>query len=437
MPVKVFEDVWEARFPVVEPVAFGESTMGAFPLTALHSTGSELRQVSVVVLENGRLRVAVCPSLGGRVVTLDGAMPSVVEAVGEGPRSCSLACGVQFTLAPGSDAMASFDHLVHESDTECAVMVFGSVAGQPLSLQVVYTLLPDADELLVEARVFNRSLSPQRFSLAAVEVGGTEDVVSESVLAPRDTRAFRLRLGQGATGINVHGIEQNDRAAIGLEEHDGTDPASLPIHLRGAAHLRSAGQFALVGDYRAALEQCDSALATLGDDPLTWWQRAVLARLVGERDDDSPELAAAHALSPLEPVLRAEAFLSIPQTHGKEPSTVLKPLANDPDALHECVHLYIEAGFLSDASRLIDEALRHGEHPLLRYMHAWTLMKHTRMEMEAATEVTRAAKSPLQPPFPWRPLEVQAVEDLHARFTKDERINALYDLLLKRNGPAN
>jgi len=158
--------------------------------------------------------------------------------------------------------------------------------------------------------------------------------------------------------------------------------------------------------------------------------------LVGERDEESPELAAAHALSPLEPVLRAEAFLSIPQTHGKEPSTVMRPLAGDPDALHECAHLYIEAGFLSDASRLIDEALRHGEHPMLRYMHAWILMKHTRMEMEAAAEVSRAAKSPLQPPFPWRPLEVQAVEELHARFPNDERLRALSELLQKRNGPA-
>lgn len=435
MPVRVFEEVWEARFPVVEPVAFGTGTMGAYPLTALRATGSEVRGVPVVVLDNGVLRVAVCPSLGGRVVALKGPSPSLVEAVGEGPRGCSLACGVQFTLAPGSDAMASFDHLVHEADGECAVMVFGCVPGQRLTLQVVYTLLDGADELLVEARVSNRSLSPQRFSLAAVEEGGTEDVVSESVLAPRDTRAFRLRLAQGATSINVHGIEQNDVSRISLSDHDGDEPTSLPIHLRGAAHLRAAGRLAQRGDYRAALDDVDSALATLGDDPLTWWQRAVLARLVGERDDESPELAAAHALSPLEPVLRAEAFLSIPQTHGKEPSTVMKPLAGDPDALHECVHLYIEAGFLSDASRLIDEALRHGEHPLLRYMHAWILMKHTRMEMEAATEVSRAAKSPLQPPFPWRPLEVQAVEELHARFPKGERLKSLVELLKKRNGP--
>jgi hypothetical protein len=286
-----------------------------------------------------------------------------------------------------------------------------------------------AEELLVEARVFNRSLSPHTFSLAAVQEGGTEDVVSETVLAPRDTRAFRLRLAQGTAGINVHGVEQNDTSPVGANDPTGVEPESLPIHLRGAAHLRKAGQLALAGDLRAALEQVDSALATLGDDPLTWWQRAVLARLVGERDEDSPELTAAHALSPLEPVLRAEAFLSTPQTHGREPSSVLKPLAGDPDALHECAHLYVEAGFLSDASRLIDEALRHGEHPMLRYMHAWTLLKHTRMEMEAATEVARAAKSPLQPPFPWRPLEVQAIEDLHARFPNDERLAAMAGLL--------
>jgi hypothetical protein len=64
------------------------------------------------------------------------------------------------------------------------------------------------------------------------------------------------------------------------------------------------------------------------------------------------------------------------------------------------------------------------------------LMVHTRLEMEAASEVVKAGKSPVQPPFPWRPLEVEAVGFLAQRFPKDERLGTLKGLLDKRSSPA-
>jgi hypothetical protein len=440
MPSRVIEDDWEVEAAVIEPVAFGGApwTMSAYPLTQLRLLGrSEVRSFPVVVLSNPFLRAVVCPALGGRVVGIGEDPPARLSIVESGPRSLSLTDGVQLTLAPGTDGFAPFDHLVHEpkdGSSPAAVMVFGSVQGTGLSLQVVYSLPPDSPELLVEARVFNRTLEWVRFGIAVLVDGRAEDAVSETVLAPRDTRAIELRLGVGPT---ISGIEQNDMARADLPSgRAGDPPGSLPIQLRGAAYLRSAHRETLLGDLGRSLAHVDSALATLGDDPLCWWHRAVLARLLGERDDESVELSTAHALSPMEPLLKAEAFLSMPQTHGREPSPLMRSLAMDGDALHECVHLYAEAGFLQEASRLIDEAQRHREFPLLRYMNAWMLMAHTRMEAEAASEVARASKHALEPPFPWRPLEVEAVTLLAARFPSDPRLESLKALLDKRSSPA-
>ncbi len=334
---------------------------------------------------------------------------------------------------------------------------------------------PGSRELFVEARVFNRSLVPNVFGVEMFvgcegcsveddvvtfanravlslahgvnsEPGLCHSSLASGFLAPRDTRAFRARLGLDAIPRAFDGafFEREVMESVisaqddSLQTHaiDVESPESCPISLRGAAHLRAAAVCSMRGDYRASLEHVDSALTTLGDDPLAWWQRAALLRLIGE-EDNSLELTHAHALSPMDPVLRAEAFLSVPQQMGKEPTTVLLPLVEDPDALHEVVHLHLEAGLIQEASRLIDEALRHKEFPLLRYVYAWNLYKSTRMQIEAASEVAKAAKAPIEPPFPWRPLEIEAVNGLAGAFPSDVRLQTLKALLDKRSGPAN
>jgi hypothetical protein len=326
-------------------------------------------------------------------------------------------------------------HEPSDDDGPAALLLHGSTPGSGLSLQVVYSLLPDSDELLVEARVFNRTLDslPLRPVVCFSGLGGSDgfcghDILPDCFIAPRDSVAFPFRIGTEDVEVPT--------STYGSVQDTWRDPAapveSLPIHLRGAAHIRLANAAALVHDFASALDHVDSALATLADDPLAWWQRAVLARLNGE--DNDQELTTAHALSPLEPALRAEAFLAMPQTHSKEPSAVLKGFS--PDDFHETVHLLIEAGLYQEATRLMDEAQRHQEHPLLRYMHAWCLMQTTRMEVEASFEVQKAGKAPIAPPFPWRPLEERAVRELAERFSKDERLRALVGLLDKRSGPA-
>ena len=93
------------------------------------------------------------------------------------------------------------------------------------------------------------------------------------------------------------------------------------------------------------------------DDPLLWWGKAVALRLAGE--DNEQELLNAHFLAPLEPALRAESFLSQPINPDGAPSPLLASLAENPEEFIEVACLLIDCGLFDQASRWIDEALRH------------------------------------------------------------------------------
>lgn len=445
------------RAPSVEPVPFGD--LGSYPLPGLRlSGGSSLLSLAVLTLENDHLWAVVCPSLGMRVLALFDkergreviAAPSSLEAAPVGRRGLWMQHGVQVSLDAEIDSMSRYDFVLHEGDEVAAVMMFGSVPGRAQSLQVCFSLPEGSRELLVEARVFSRSLSCSRFAIDAVGSGGAHVLhevllrkniadgvvlsrVASGELSPRDTRAFRFRIGVDVASDTNDGVFQEEPVRAFVPSEGGAD--SQPISLRGAAHLREAAALASTGEFRVALDRTDSALATLGDDPLAWWYRAALVRTIGEEENDA-ELTTAHALSPMEPMLRAEAFLSVPEQYGKEPTSVMEPLVGDPDSLFETVHLLFESGLARDAARVVDEALRHKEFPLLRYVLAWNLYKSTRMQVEAADHVMRILKAPIEPPFPWRPLEVEAVMGLASAFPSDGRLRALAELLEKRNGPA-
>jgi hypothetical protein len=182
-------------------------------------------------------------------------------------------------------------------------------------------------------------------------------------------------------------------------------------------------------DHRAAAQALSRAASAQDEDALAWWAHAVATRLAGEDLAERHDLLNAHYLSPLEPLLRAEAYLSTPVAAGKEPNPVSKPLAENPDAALEAVCALLDLGLDSEAARLGDELLRHRELPLLRYLLAHSLLRGTRMVAEAAAHVRTASDSPIAPPFPWRPLERAAVTGLAERFPDDRRLATLSGLL--------
>lgn len=193
---------------------------------------------------------------------------------------------------------------------------------------------------------------------------------------------------------------------------------------RRAATLVALAYRAIAQDDCARARQLvDDALGLNQEDHLAWWLRAALSR--GESQDDLPN---AHFLAPFEPVLRAESFFAM-AVNERDPSPLIAPLADDPDALVEVAVRLGEAGLVDDLARWIDEALRHREVPMLRYILADALLAKSRMAVEAADHVARVAKAPINPPYPWRPYERAVLDRLGERFPEDARLAELREMM--------
>jgi len=173
-------------------------------------------------------------------------------------------------------------------------------------------------------------------------------------------------------------------------------------------------------DAEAAFEQ---ALNYNAEDPLLWWGKAVAARLDGKENE--AEVLNAHYLAPLEPALRAESYLAQPISLDPEPNRLLAPLEENPEEFIEVACLLIEAGMHDQASRWLDEAIRHRDLPMLRYLMAYCLVVKTRLNAEASEQVRVAGKTPLVPPFPFRDLERTAILTLSETFPSDQRLAVL------------
>lgn len=194
--------------------------------------------------------------------------------------------------------------------------------------------------------------------------------------------------------------------------------ACFSVASRPTAWVMRAHRALAAREYALADERLEQALLFNAEDHLAWWLKAMILRLRG-REGERPELLNAHYLAPLEPALKAEAFLGLSPEMGAEPHPLLKSLATNPGALVEVAALLVEAGLDDQATRWIDEALRHRDLPMLRYLQAYCFLRSSRMVAEASQHLALAAMSPLGPPYPWRPIEWQALLALQNRFPKD------------------
>ncbi|MCC7434667.1 MAG: hypothetical protein IT363_08270 [Methanoregulaceae archaeon] len=192
---------------------------------------------------------------------------------------------------------------------------------------------------------------------------------------------------------------------------------------RAATLIALAYRAITADDLGKARQLVDDALGHNQEDHLAWWLRAALHR--GESEHDLPN---AHFLAPMEPLLRAESFLAM-AVNERDPNPLIAPLADDPDALIEVAVRLGEAGLKDDLARWIDEALRHREVPMLRYILADALLQKSRMAVEAADHVARVAKAPINPPYPWRSYERAVLERLGERFPDDARIAELRQMM--------
>jgi tetratricopeptide (TPR) repeat protein len=194
------------------------------------------------------------------------------------------------------------------------------------------------------------------------------------------------------------------------------------------------------GDFAEAGLRAEQELLYNGDDTLAWIEKAVAARLDVSDSEleiaDNGELANAHFLAPLEPLLRAEAFFRMPTVEGVGPSHFLEPLRSFHDEMVEIACFLLERGLFVDAGRWLDEALRLAPCPMAAYLMAYCYKVASRMDIQAAELVGRAAAMPESGPYPWRPIEVQALKTLVEAFSGDPRLRLFLEMAMQSQTPA-
>ncbi len=214
-------------------------------------------------------------------------------------------------------------------------------------------------------------------------------------------------------------------ALVQLESYEeggefSLNAAAVPPMLAPAAMIAQA-------DRSRSADLAREAATLNPQDALGWWLAASLRSVAKEEEGD--ELMQAHALAPLEPMLRAEGFLRQDETLLTEPSTLLRPLARAPDLLLACVETLIRGGRAKDAARLLDEAIRHLDCVMYRIAFAGLHESATGMRAEAAQHLMAASKLPPGPPYPWRPHEQRSVMLLAERHPQYRFLNDLAGLV--------
>lgn len=229
---------------------------------------------------------------------------------------------------------------------------------------------------------------------------------------------------------DAQGKEMIRWGAEGLAGTDEVDGDSMNAGTRHIFYLSHGIRALKERRYADADTDFEQALLYNGDDPLLWWIKGVTRRLMGDLSEDRPELPNAHYLAPLEPALRAEAFLSQPSEQSRDPNPLVAAMS--PDEIVEMACLLLEHGLPDEATRWIDESLRHYDLAMLRYLQADALLTETRMATEAAQHLMLAASAQV-PPYPWRPYEVEAVARLLKRFPADMRLREFANLTMGEN----
>lgn len=203
-----------------------------------------------------------------------------------------------------------------------------------------------------------------------------------------------------------------------------------PFGLEGVVALSRAMKFTRNQNWAMALSEIDQAINFRADDPLLWWLRSAVERNMNDIEGERTSLLNAQYLAPMEPMLRVEAFLSTPIASSPGPSPLLKPIANDPDALLDAISILWDCGFFVDTARLMKDCLEIKETPLVRYMYAYGLIHFAHLKTEAAEQVARVSGERISPPFPNRKWERIAIEDLRIQFKDDQRLQQTWSLMI-------
>ena len=301
---------------------------------------------------------------------------------------------------------ASEDFLVGFKDESLQVHSTQSLASAKMVLRT--------DDGTLEATA---DLGPTQVFHAEIPVGS---ISAFAILSERETILQPLQL------IVEFVWPQEFAKAIESSAPQQTD-AQLREALRNP-FLRPSAWLALAyrsSDSGIAIERVESSLMFNPEDHLAWIHKSFCEGPVEEPES----VLNAHYLACLEPMLRCESFLTQGQEAlRKDPSKLVEPLADSPDALVEVACILVESRRYEDLFRWVDECLRHREVAMLRYILAFAYVESGKHEFETAMQVQKVALQPVTAPYPWRRIERHVLETLSLQFPSDERIKDLLGL---------
>jgi tetratricopeptide (TPR) repeat protein len=263
---------------------------------------------------------------------------------------------------------------------------------------------------------------------ASLELSTVGNIAGFAIMSPDRKEEIRFEpLGMGSIGgFNHAEPEQHQWYPDASQTLDELERAGFHWPWRAISEELIGKKLLRMGDFDGARRRFEQALLYNAENHLVWWLKAACSRLEGKQEPESPDQLNAHYLAPLEPCLRAEAFLQQTNALGSEPNPLLRGMEETPLDFLEVACQLVEAGLFADATRWIDEAIRHVDMPMLRYLQAYCLLAGSRLDMEAALQLTQAAKLGFVPPYPYRRIEAEALKVLLDRFGSDT--------LLKRYG---
>jgi len=289
-----------------------------------------------------------------------------------------------------------------------------SATGQPEAI----VLIRDAHGDPFEARAAIGPGSAFSSALAGSLASPTELAVRTSTdfLASTRHHAVPLPPAHGDPAMELTGVP-------------GTWNLPTLHHLAKGRDLGAVARYALAanaasnGNWDEADGHLVEAINLNAECELLWWFRAAIARNRGsEAQEEDANLLNAHYLSPMDPLLRAEAFLGLGMSLSAEPNPMLSALHEFPDKVVEVACHYIRSGLYTDASRWIDESLRHAESYRLRVLQCWLLATRTRMEVEAMQHLAKIDIDAVGAPLPSDPVELLALMQLCERFPQQQAL---------------
>lgn len=435
-PVVAYADMIRLRLPRLETVALTpESTsFASYPFPWLVPSGEEQDfEFHTYNLENDYLKVSVVPGLGGRIVSLfekETGREHIAPPTGlvlDETRGQRLDFGIEVQvwqnhIPARRENLGPVQARLDDGDVGM-IELYEFGGGLPVGWRLRIAITPESRTVGLDFRAHSRALEPISVDFGLRGLGEIPVRFSHGLLQRKNGVAQRGLDRLGAFATDVWQAE-----LLAPEEQTTTSPNFGDTGSQAGAYAQLAAQAFGEEDFAGAADHLESALLYAGDHPLLWWMRALAQRMAGT--DPEEALLNAHYLAPLEPCLRAESFLAS-NHQTSEPSMILDPLNNYPDALVEPAAWLVTLNLPGPAHAWIDEALRHRELPALRYFLGQLHLKYSGMRFEAAEQLARAAKAPINPPYPWRDAEADAIRNLAATFPNDARLKDL-SLMLSR-----